>query len=76
MTANNSRPAPTGRDPFGGAVGIRQKQTWQRWSPRQVTSPFARNNAAPGSLQTAALFRGYNCINAARTNLVFALAIG
>ena len=46
-----------------------------RWSTRQVTSPFART-ARARSRQTDALFRGYNYINAARTNLVFALGIG
>ena len=44
-------------------------------SIRQVTSPLGRK-AEPGSLQTEALFRGYNYLNAARKNLVFALGIG
>jgi hypothetical protein len=35
-----------------------------------------KNRAEPRCLQTDVLFQGYNYLNAARTNLVFALGIG
>ena len=43
---------------------------------RLAARPSRKNEAEPGSRQTDALFRGYNYVNAARTNLVFALGIG